>query len=172
MKTFRGPFDGVNAMTAILRVAVCGLICATASLLCAADGFCPSYTPDACYGPLWTDWGLYSREKLPFYALHPPVYYSLPVPRTYGYSPFAYPPGVRTPEVLTIEPEVIQNPMVPTKPAAQQRPARTASAPLRLTNPYVVRSDRWSESEPAAMASSGPVQPLVIFPAVTSQAQR
>jgi hypothetical protein len=151
---------------------MCGLICATASMLCAADGFCPSYTPDTCYGPVWTDWGLYSREKLPFYSLHPPVYYSLPVPRTYGYSPFAYPPGVRTPEVAPIEPEVIRNHTIPTKPAAQQTPARTAAAPLRLINPYVVRSDRRSESEPAAMASLGPVQPLVIFPAATAQSKR
>jgi len=34
----------------------------------------------------------------PYFALHPPVYYSAPVARTYGYSPFAYPGSVRTPE--------------------------------------------------------------------------
>ena len=36
----------------------------------------------------------YSSEYVPYYAMHPPVYYSYPVPRPYGYSPFAYPPGV------------------------------------------------------------------------------
>src|SRR5262245_12087464 len=53
--------------------------------------------------------------RLPYYALYPPVYYSYPVPRTYGYSPFAYPPGTMTPEV--IQPAqaapVIYNPYVP-----------------------------------------------------------
>jgi len=140
-------------------------------MVCAADGFYPPCASDAWYGSFWTDWGPYSREKLPFYTLHPPVYYSLPVPRSYGYSPFAYPPGVRTPEI-TVEPEVIQNPTIPAKPAALPRPARTAAAPLRLTNPYVVRSDRSREAEPAAMASSGPGQPLVLFPAATIQSQR
>src|ERR1700742_789907 len=39
-------------------------------------------------------------NNVPYYALHPPVYYSYPVPRTYGYSPFAYPPSVMTPDVV------------------------------------------------------------------------
>lgn len=34
----------------------------------------------------------------PYFALHPPVYYSAPVARTYGYSPHAYPGSVRTPD--------------------------------------------------------------------------
>src|SRR5436305_2234169 len=38
-------------------------------------------------------------NNLPYFALHPPVYYSYPVPRTYGYSPFAYGPEVMTPDV-------------------------------------------------------------------------
>lgn len=38
-----------------------------------------------------------SYYRVPYYALFPPVYYSYPVPRTYGYSPFAYPPGTITP---------------------------------------------------------------------------
>jgi hypothetical protein len=38
-----------------------------------------------------------SYYRVPYYSLFPPVYYSYPVPRTYGYSPFAYPPGTITP---------------------------------------------------------------------------
>ncbi len=41
-------------------------------------------------------WG-YCAESVPYFAVHPPVYYSLAIPRTYGYSPFPYPPGVLTP---------------------------------------------------------------------------
>ena len=36
-------------------------------------------------------------DGVPYFALFPPVYYSYRVPRTYGYSPFAYPPGILTP---------------------------------------------------------------------------
>jgi hypothetical protein len=41
-------------------------------------------------------WGC-CAESVPYFAVHPPVYYSLAIPRTYGYSPFPYPPGVLTP---------------------------------------------------------------------------
>ena len=49
-------------------------------------------------------------QNVPHFAAFPPVYYSLPVPRTYGYSPFAYPPGVMTPEVVVAEPLAVENP--------------------------------------------------------------
>ena len=85
-------------------------------------------------------------EYIPYYALHPPVYYSLPVPRSYGYSPFAYPPSVMTPEVV-IEPATLENPYVPKRevlPPPKSR-ARGASASAvdrtamrgMLINPYV-----------------------------------
>ena len=38
-------------------------------------------------------------DNVPYYSAFPPVYYSVPVARTYGYSPFAYPPGTMTPEI-------------------------------------------------------------------------
>ncbi len=63
-----------------------------------------------------TIWDLYLNGSIPvppYFALHPPVYYSAPIPRTYGYSPFAYPGTVPTPEIVTpAEPEVIENPHV------------------------------------------------------------
>ncbi len=60
-----------------------------------------------------TDFAELYRELLdnvPYFALHPPVYYSYPVPRTYGYSPFAYPPGVMTPESAAPEPVTLSTP--------------------------------------------------------------
>jgi hypothetical protein len=100
---------------------------------------------------LWEDGGdlaeLYREllNNVPYYALHPPVYYSYPVPRTYGYSPFAYGPWVMTPDVtMSPEPLEIINPHVPStksdKPAA---PGDTTAAatphpePLVIINPYV-----------------------------------
>jgi hypothetical protein len=85
-------------------------------------------------------------NNLPYFALHPPVYYSEPVPRTYGYSPFAYPPGVMTPDIMMApQPVTINNPYVPaTTPATAPATTsdRSASAPqtpepLVITNPFV-----------------------------------
>ena len=75
----------------------------------------------------------------PYYALHPPVYYSAPVPRTYGYSPFAYPGTVMTPEIA-LGPEEIVNPHVDPEevpPPAQEASDKTAAAPQVIHNPYV-----------------------------------
>jgi hypothetical protein len=72
-------------------------------------------------------------NNLPYFALHPPVYYSEVVPRTYGYSPFAYPPGVMTPEIACApQPVSIINPYVPQSPAA---PADTKSDPTAVVSP-------------------------------------
>src|SRR5687767_9268696 len=77
------------------------------------------YNPGCVYGSI-------GRGLPPYFSLFPPVYYSCPVPRTYGYSPFAYPPGTMTPEIH-VEPsqaKVMVNPFVPrggvTKPATDQ----------------------------------------------------
>lgn len=105
------------------------------------------------YGGCW-DGGygwLYNtlRYEVPHFAAFPPVYYSVPVPRTYGYSPFAYPPYVRTPDVtISAEPLTIDNPFVPsTKPASTSADTandRAASAtnhiePLVVINPFVAQ---------------------------------
>jgi hypothetical protein len=85
-------------------------------------------------------------NNLPYFALHPPVYYSYPVPRPYGYSPFAYPPGVMTPEMVgAIQPLEIINPHVESteaKPTNSTKPDRSAATsarvqPLVVINPFV-----------------------------------
>lgn len=86
--------------------------------------------------------------RVPYFAAHPPVYYSHPVPRTYGHSPFAYPPHFRTPDVVAPSgPIQISNPYVPkaeqikdTKVEAKDPTvsAPTPSQPLVIHNPYVV----------------------------------
>ncbi|HEX6961380.1 MAG TPA: hypothetical protein VF175_05900 [Lacipirellula sp.] len=102
------------------------------------------------FGPYgyWDIGRLYSvlADEVPYHAAFPPVYYSHPVPRTYGYSPFAYPPGVMTPEVEAPAPEVIENPYV--QPEAEEVEPQPAPAdettaikrepqPLVIMNPYV-----------------------------------
>ena len=61
-------------------------------------------------------YGLYALDKLfvpPYFAMHPPVYYSAPVARPYGYTPYALPPGMLPAEMLAgPQPEEIINPYV------------------------------------------------------------
>lgn len=90
-------------------------------------------------------WGYYpfygynlgQQQYIPYFALHPPVYYSQPVARPYGYSPFAYPPGTMTPELTEPTSEVTINPYVPQKAKSAETSDKTAQAePLRMRNPY------------------------------------
>lgn len=105
--------------------------------------------PDGCWGGggwgfgYWPQYSFYSTESVPYFSLHPPVYYSYPVPRTYGYSPFAYPPGVMTPEVVRMPVEqTLINPFVPAEPAkATSEPERTAQRVKVLINPFVTKVD-------------------------------
>jgi hypothetical protein len=97
------------------------------------------------------------REEVPHFAAFPPVYYSEPVPRTYGYSPFAYPPGVMTPEIACpAQPLTINNPYAPeTKPVASptdSNPDRSAETvpgvqPLVVMNPYVTQHSSVAQNE-------------------------
>jgi hypothetical protein len=95
----------------------------------------------------------------PYFSIHPPVYYSYPVPRTYGHSPFAYPGTHQTPDVV-VEPvsQSIDNPYVEetktaestedgqSAPATDDDYARTEPQPQTIVNPYV---DHPSQFPPA-----------------------
>ena len=84
-------------------------------------------------------------NNVPYYALHPPVYYSYPVPRTYGYSPFAYLPTTMTPDVIMdCQPVTIMNPHVesnkmtaPATPTDRSAATKAPIEPLVILNPYV-----------------------------------
>jgi hypothetical protein len=109
----------------------------------------------------------YNQPRIPYYALYPPVYYSYPVPRTYGYSPFAYPPGVQTPEVEMSTPLSITNPYfhgsvagavdaTPSSgakaPADRTTSARKAPEPLVVINPYVAQPK--GDQDPSALQAA------------------
>lgn len=97
------------------------------------------------YGGWWTGlpYGFaQSPQELPYFAKYPPVYYSHPIARTYGYSPFAYPPGYMTPELQQAPaPADIINPYVPeqqAKPASDRNAAvQQPPAPKVVLNPFV-----------------------------------
>lgn len=72
-----------------------------------------------------------TERRVPYFAAHPPVYYSQPVPRTYGHSPFAYGPDARTPDVTPCN-----------------------SAPVEIINPYVESSAKSQAAKPKAKKST------------------
>lgn len=97
------------------------------------------------WGPFWSG-SVYTsdvRGLPPYFSLYPPVYYSVPVPRTYGYSPFAYPIGSPTPEVTISDaaPKVMINPYVPRSQSTASPADKTAGGPLTIVNPFVTSVD-------------------------------
>jgi hypothetical protein len=124
-------------------VALCGLMTGNANAQC--GGMYGGWG-----GGYWDIGRLYQvlSDNVPYYSAFPPVYYSVPVPRTYGYSPFAYPPGVMTPEVVDVAgPAEIINPHVEPAslegaPVGKDKVTQAAGNPeaLVVTNPYVHNS--------------------------------
>jgi hypothetical protein len=114
------------------------LSCMATPAAVACDGFGYGYGYGYLYNSL--------RYEVPHFAAYPPVYYSHPVPRTYGYSPFAYPPHVMTPEVVGEAKAVeILNPYVPQQKPAAGKTDRSAGTtaqprPLVVDNPFVAPS--------------------------------
>ena len=135
-------------MTTLRRTLVLALALAAGGAAANARAQCGAYGGGYGYG-YWDIGRLYSvlSQNVPYYAAFPPVYYSVPVPRTYGYSPFAYPPGTMTPEVEIVEPLAITNPYfsgtsaeATATDAASKAPIdRTTAAPAVIVNPFVER---------------------------------
>jgi hypothetical protein len=126
------------------------LLVLVAALFAAA----PGAHAQGCWGDGGWGYGYLYQSldyNVPYFAAHPPVYYSYPVPRTYGYSPFAYPPNVMTPDVImdNEQPVEIINPYAPSSQQQSAAPNddQTAAAapestsrdpqPLVIINPYV-----------------------------------
>ena len=87
---------------------------------------------------------LYGTGQLfvpPYFSVHPPVYYSEPVARPYGYSPFALPPGVMPAEMLAAsQPLEIINPYVEEEEVEAKETSaqgKIAAAPQWILNPFV-----------------------------------
>ncbi|NLX97080.1 MAG: hypothetical protein GXY83_12970 [Rhodopirellula sp.] len=161
-------------MLSVIRLlVVCAAVLAFTSSALEADEIRSPASPflsescGGCWGGWsgWSPWSAYSREYIAYHALHPPVYYSFPVPRTYGYSPFAYPPGTRTPEVIPVAPVVVPNPHVPQENTlSKPTSTRITKMPLRIRNPFVVAKAGRCEAEPDGLTAIEPRRPQVVFP--------
>jgi hypothetical protein len=74
-------------------------------------------------------WLVYNQiDTMPYFSLHPPVYYGRHVARTYGVSPFAMPPGGGYFDVGM--PRECHN--------SDLQPERREIEPLRIDNPFVI----------------------------------
>jgi hypothetical protein len=129
---------------------ICGLGLLALVMLLAVDGSAAKAQGPYCGGGYGCGinfpYGLYGSRvnDVPYFAMFPPVYYSAPVPRTYGWSPFAYPPGTMTPELEAPVPEELINPYVPqnkdqkeAKPTAQKVASHRGPTPQVMINPFV-----------------------------------
>ena len=134
--------------TALIVAALAGGVCSS------ADAYWWNGAYGQGIGGLYRSLDYPTENRVPYFASRPPVYYSVPVPRTYGYSPFAYPPTVRTPDVAsaTCSPVEVINPYVPSSgkaapsaPSKRRPKARTVGkpatsepvGPLVIENPFV-----------------------------------
>jgi hypothetical protein len=111
---------------------------------------------------------IYTAEHVPYFALHPPVYYSYPVSRPYGWSPFPHAPLPYAaqrprPAVRVAQPLTIRNPYVVGAPAADED--SSAVQPLRIVNPYV-------QGPGKAKDVAGRNRPQIVYPASLAQASK
>jgi hypothetical protein len=73
------------------------------------------------------------ENRIPFYAAHPPVYYSYPIARPYGDSPFPSPPAYYGPGVEDSGPQTIINPYAQPGSAVPSNAAPSNGAPNGAT---------------------------------------
>lgn len=143
-------------------------LCLLAAVVVAASVFASSaqaqYGGGGGYGwgggwPYNFQSGIFGRTNaynLPYFSLHPPVYYSHVVPRPYGFSPFAVPPGMIPAEMQVMpQSEVIENPHFKpdeTKPAEEEKTdAKKTTGRITSTSQEIVNPYYW-QSEPARIA--------------------
>jgi hypothetical protein len=128
----------MNVKWVVWALLAFSVTCALPGASPAADGpyfSCGGFPPWPYLAP-----SIYVLERSPYFALHPPVYYSYPVRRTYGLFPYPYLPQAPALSVTLPHPSVVQNPYVAEKTAAARESGHEAEGPLVTLNPYVVRS--------------------------------
>jgi hypothetical protein len=103
----------------------------------------------------------YSQESVPYYALHPPVYYSYPVARTYGLYPFPYYADTPISPSATVEPKLVINSFVEQQTTQS---ITTEQQPLRILNPFVEQPEDSKSVKKASWERPVSVKTKVIYP--------
>ncbi|MBI2825167.1 MAG: hypothetical protein HYX69_10815 [Planctomycetia bacterium] len=106
----------------------------------------------------------YVLDAPPYFAMFPPVYYSHITPRPYGYSPFAYPPGIMTPERVPSR-STQWNGYARRRVTNKAATVQTVSKPVTIKNPFVL-----PESERPKRLADGRRVPQTVSLAAASSA--
>ncbi|HTN74439.1 MAG TPA: hypothetical protein VL096_04300 [Pirellulaceae bacterium] len=86
----------------------------------------------------------------PYFAVHPPVYYSHQYYRPYGWTPFAQ-PGYSSPLATARNVRsVVLNPYVPAPAKAEEKPADNTARSEMIMNPYFVQGQKTGEGRLAS----------------------
>lgn len=172
----------------MLRSLLFGLVAVAAA--CAMSSSADAYFP-GCFGPRvgysgfgitnfggYGGFGYYGSDipAPPYYAIHPPVYYSHSVARPYGISPFAissYQPSQRVVyQAPTPEPQVVINPYVSTEvPVATEATEEAAPVAETPSDEDATEAPMLEEAAPEGdetTASPWPTPQVVINPFVDS----
>ena len=100
----------MNAKLVICVLFAVSVACVLPNASVAADGLYfawGGYAPRTYLPP-----SIYTLERPPYFALHPPVYYSYPVSRPYGHLPYPYLPPPPSRNIARERPIVVRNPFV------------------------------------------------------------
>ncbi len=143
--------DQVSSMSKV-RVVLAVAAVATMLSVCSSSAQAQTWGGGRFYGfggwnsgPLGlnsTPYGLGQVPVPPYFALHPPVYYSHPVKAAYGLSPYAALPRVAQ---ATPEPELVMNPFI-TEEEREAKPdvdqvTQAEPKPRMILNPFVSQEE-------------------------------
>ncbi len=106
------------------------------------------------YSAGWAAWwpapSAYTQQDVPYFAKHPPVYYSRPVARPYGLLPYPYLPVASKPQPVEVR-VVVHNHFAAEE--GWQRPAEgSRPEPRRIVNPFAQAAE-----EPVAVPDEIPL---------------
>ena len=152
-------------MSAVRRFLIVG------SLVLALGNVSNSASAQDVWGMGWGGWGGYWNQPIyggvgsvygsgylpvpPYFAVHPPVYYGSRVYRSYGDSPYAYPPSRPAAAAYApvteaaARPSMIMNPYcdsVIVSPSVDQG-AKAKPAARMIYNPYVLKTEGLAQGE-------------------------
>jgi len=125
----------------ILALTVAAVATAFTTAATAGDGL-HGGLPWFGYGYSGSLYGLGRVPVPPYFALHPPVYYSQPIPRPYGHSPFAW----RSSDLRNSKSELTVNPYfkptLPPPPAPAVDAEEISQTASVISNPFFIGDKR------------------------------
>lgn len=151
LSDFSIPIQGKTMGTAIRGMLILMILVVAGTTVSTAQAYdgCYGAQNSRAYGNGWWPYTLGYVPVPPYYALHPPVYYSVPVARPYGYSPYPLPGTVMPPIPESPVALEITNPYV-----ERNEVDSVATTPQLIVNPYVL-----ANPTPSANLARQPIEP-------------